>query len=74
MNDYLVEFVYLGRLHEPFGMYHAEKIEDVIQSLQAEIDNKGHGEKLDNHSYKFTSPKNKESYWLVYKYEYKEHK
>ena len=66
VKDYLVEMVYLGKLHEPFGVYHGTNVENVIESLKHEVDSQGYPEYLEG-GVKFISPNN-ESHWMVYEY------
>lgn len=68
LKTYLVEFVYEGKTHEPFGRFHKTTLSNVFDSLKYEIDSKGYTEELDRGMYKFVSPRNLPSYWIVHEY------
>lgn len=66
LKNYLVEMVYLGKLHEPFGTYYGTSIEKVVESLKEEVDKDGYVEECQE-GLKFTSSRN-ESHWMIYEH------
>ena len=66
--DWLVEHVYLGKHHEPAGIYSRTTVDNVKASLLEEVDTNGYFEELEDGCLKFISPNNEPSYWIVGQY------